>query len=300
MDRDKAYSLVDKKLDAEAAFQSARKYHAELRDIYRYFSPFRLPTTERSRESGTTSEGAKLTLDLFDGTGPSAKANFVANMKADWMPSFETFFTLDNGPLMPKDDEDRYKQRRAELQAVAEVLHGLLRPIAQTSDPLFEDYFAGTGAMFIGPGDSRQPIRAVTVPPLEMALTPGPWDDIERWFWRRKFEARHIPQMWPKASIPDALAKKIKESQGKPCPVEVTQYTYWDARSELYRFCVWCDAAPNEEVWAEVMKASPWATPRGFVVPGEGMGRGWAHIGLPFAKTLNKARELALQAAAFA
>lgn len=300
MEPDSKYSAENKRRDFTDGWNRARRYHAELKDIHRYFSPFRSPTTERSPEGGDAPEGGERAHYLYDGTAPSAQANFVANMKADWLPSFEPFFTLDNGPLTKLQlDEGARKKRLQDLQTVADVANALLVPMRQTSDELFHDLFAGTAAMYLKRGSRRNPIQHVVAPVTEIALDTGPDGNvIQRVWWRRNFKGRHIAQHWPDAEIPKGLASRIKGDRN--CDVDVIQYTYWDPRDEIWRLCVWTDQDADAEIWSEAFSANPWVTPRIFVVPGEAMGRGWAHLGLPFVRTVNKARELALRAAAFA
>lgn len=292
---DTSYSFDDKRQDADAAFQRAQRYHAELIDIYRYFMPWRDPTSERAGVNGQAMEGDKRTQYLFDSTGPAATFAFVANMKADWMPAFDEFFTLQNGPLYTGSDAEI---RNEALQKVAKAAHGLLAKVRTTADEMFADLFAGTGAMLISPGDKRWPIRGVAVPTREIALENGPWGDPERWYWKRDYKARELEQLWPEAKFSDELAAALRLNRNTIATV--TQYTYWDAKAENFKLCVWSNFDTKRPFWEETLRVTPWVTPRMFVVPGEAMGRGLAHLGLPNVKTLNKARELALRAAAFA
>jgi hypothetical protein len=289
------YTLEDKQMDAKEAFERAQWYHRELEEIYRYFMPFRRSTHQRSINTGGQTEGAKRTDYLFDSTGPSSAFAFVANMKADWMPAFDDFFKLENGPLYIADDA---AERNEALQRVTKAAHGLLVNVRNNVDEMFADLFGGTGAMLITRGDRRGLIRGVAVPTIELALDTGPWGGVERWYWRRRYRARELEQLWPDGKFGDRLARLMREKRNDP--VDVMQYTYWDPRDEMFKLCVWADQDHATEFHTEALRVTPWVTPRMFVVPGEAMGRGLAHLGLPNVKTLNKARELALRAAAFA
>lgn len=297
MATDSAQEWADIKADAEQVWQLADRYRTELRDIYRFFLPFREPTAERAGGRGGTSEGARRTDALFDGTGPSAAFAFVANMKADWMPAFEDFFTLKNGPLWTDGNQN---ERAKQLQLIARVVHDMTRRNRATvMDEMFADLFAGTGAMVLQKGDSNDPIRGFTVPVAELSMETGPFGNIHRWVWRRGWKVREIEAMFPNAKISEGLVRWGKSNRNER--VTVTQYTYYDYREKAYRLKVWTDKCGSDpEIVSEEFRVSPWITPRMFVVPGESMGRGLAHLGLPFVKTANKARELALRAAAFA
>lgn len=297
---DEKYAIEDRHQDAAAIWDRASRYHSELREIWRYFTPFRQPITDRQPERGSGGEGAKRTEAMYDGTGPSAAFAFVSNMKADWMPAFEPFFKLQAGPLFPGDAEAKAKYT-AGLQSLGEVIHGLTQKIrATTTDEMFSDLFAGTGAMVMTKGPkSREPIRAFSVPTAEIAIEDGPWGSTDRVNWKRTFKARHIEERWPDAELPRPLIDLLKTPQGRNADVLVTQYSYYDPHTERFRLSVWTDR-DKAEIWHESSRTNPWITPRVFKVPGESFGRGFAHLGLPFVKTVNKARELALRAAAFA
>ncbi len=290
------YTLADKRADADRAFQRAAPYHHELREIHKYFTPFRGGTHERSGSGGEASEGASRTGQLFDGTGPSSAFAFVSNMKADWLPAFQPFFKLQNGPLYQAGDATK----RAELlQNLTNVVHGVTSRVRGTaSEEMFSDLFAGTGAMVLQKGTQSNPIRGFSVPMLEVAMVSGAYGDLTGRFWKRKWKARDIEPMWPEADIPPNLWQAIKNN--RDTDVEVTQYNYYDWRDDVWHTCVWTNLDSDTELWSETTRTSPWITPRLFVVPGEPMGRGFAHLGLPFVKTVNKARELSLRAAAFA
>ena len=299
------YSFEDKKKDAHRAFENAKRYHVELGEIWKHYAPFRQPTSQRSPAAGSRMEGAKRTADLYDGTGPSAQFAFVSHMKAEWMPAFEPFFKLENGPLykLAETSEDARNDRAARLQDITDVIHALTSRIRATStDEMFHDYFAGTGAMVLTKGPKSDPIRGFAVPAAEIALETGAFGTPDRRFWRRRWPVRQIPQLFPRAGLSDDLNRVLKEDRNTP--VEITQYSYWceeGSESEHgWKFCVWSDRDKDKPLWETRTRSARWITPRMFVVPGESMGRGLAHIGLPFVKTVNKARELALRAAAFA
>lgn len=291
----RAYTLEDKQQDAKEAFLRVQPYRRELEEIYRYFMPFRRSIADRAPSTGGQAEGAKRTDYLFDSTGPAAAFAFSANMKADWMPAFDDFFKLENGPLYVGNDAEA---RTEALQRVTKAAHGLLVRVRNSADEMFADLFAGTGAMVINKGDRRGLIRGMAVPTIEIALDTGPWGEVERWYWQRRYRARDIEQAWPDGKFGDRLARMMRDNRNDF--VDVVQYTYWDPRDEMFKLCVWCEQDAKTEFHTETLKVTPWVTPRMFVVPGEAMGRGLAHLGLPAVKTLNKARELALRAAAFA
>ena len=290
------YSLADMRLDCEAAFTAARAYHLEIDEIQRHFAPWRRQTHTRNSQVSGRPEAAPMMSGIFDGTGIASAASFVANMQADWLPMLDDFFALEPGPLWPGSDDDRNRSRR-QLQGVSRIVHGLSTPVRLAGNEMFADLFAGTGAMFFSMGPrSRRPIDCEAVPIKEIALARGPkGTEIDRWFWRRNYKARHIGEVWPDGKIGDGLARLMRER--RDVDVEVTQYTYWDYRESVFRHVAW--TAHDKELLAdERLRVTPWVTPRMMVVPGEPFGRGLGHLGLANVRTINKAREYALRAAA--
>lgn len=292
---------ADIKAHANEAFENAKRYHRELDDIYKFYMPFRQSTAEQMPERGGPSEGQSRTNDLFDGTGLSAAFNFAGTMQADWMPPFEDFFKLEPGPLIPEGDE---KKRLAEqLQDITKIVHGVLPKARVTAHEMMIDLFAGTGAMHQGVGKDAEPVRSRAVPPSELALEEGPWGEIEHIWWRRKYRLRDLERMWPKGTFSKTVSDAIKADKGaaKRATTLITQYTAYDPEEGQWKLRVWSDLDKDDSfIWQESFRTSRWTIPRFFKVPGETFGRGLAHLGLPFVKTANKTRELALRAAAFA
>jgi hypothetical protein len=290
-------AITDMRLDCADAFNRAGPYHNELRSIYRYFMPFREPTTERSPEGGSVGEGQSRVDHLYDGTGVASAANFAGLMQADWMPPGQEFFRLEAGPFLA-DEAMREDLDRA-LANVSKRVHAVMPRVQLTAHEMFYDLFAGTGAMWMAKGDARTMIKSQAVPVVELALEEGPDGDVSDVYWKRKYKLRHLRELWPDGKFSKSLLDEIRTNRKGDC--EVTQYTYWDHAARRWRLAVWCDKGDTDAaIWKESFNTTPWITPRMYKVPGEAYGRGLAHIGLPFVKTLSRAQELQLKAAVFA
>lgn len=293
-----AYTRDDKLRDCRDAFDKSSRYFSELRQIYKYFMPWREPLSERSGtgDGGQRTEGAPLITELYDSTGMASAFAFAANTQADWLPAFEDFFKLEPGPLWNSPGDNG--QRARDLEIVGKIVHALTQPIRATSSTFFQDTFAGEAHMFLDKGPkNRAPIRAMIAPPLEMATVNGPYEDIERWFWKRTFRARHLEEKFPEMRPSDRLARLIREK--KDDPLTVIQYTWWDEKAERYQFEAFLEI-DDSKLRVESYRTCPWISPRILTIPGESRARGLGHIGLPNARTLNTSRQLALRAAAFA
>ena len=276
----------------DAAWQRKRLYEKSLFDIYQYVMPYR----ETACWQG---EAAPRTDLIFDSTAVKAGFRFAGRMLEEFTPAFRTFFSLEPGPIFPEDDEK--KQLALELQRIGKIVAGVLAngSFPQRAHEMYYDLFAGTGAMLMMPGDDVDIIRFRTVPILELAIDEGPYGDIWHGWWKRKWKWSEVQTMWPKGEFSQDQRDLMRTKPDDT--VEVCQYVYFDPEAKNWPLVVMLSEKSDDAViWEETFRSCPWLTPRFFVVPGEPYGRGPAHLALPGVKTLNKARELALMAAAFA
>lgn len=299
-------TISDMRSDCAEAFSRASPYHQELREIYRYYMPFRTPTTERSPDAGGESEGATRTDYLFDGTGLSAAANYAGQVLADWMPLGQDVFKLEAGPFLPRgpDGKDLFdrNQINRELAQVADKVHALLPRVYLSLQTSLQDHFAGTSALLLTKNSDGLIVDSTAPPVIELALEEGPNGDVWGVYWKRKYKTRHLPAHWPDGKFSDRLAKVIKEAKSNRDEVPVVQYVYWDTNAKSWKLKVWAEEhdGADDHFFEDEFATSPWIISRQYVVPGEPFGRGLAHLGLPFVKTANRGRELALKAAVFA
>ncbi len=288
-------SLKEMRADCARAFTNARRYHNDLKSIYRYMMPWRQPTSERAPDAGGPSEGQSITDYIFDATGVSAAANYAGLMMADWFPMHQDFMKLEAGPLFKDGAEKKTLNER--LGKLTDQVHAVSEQPRIAVLEQFYDHFAGTGAMMLAKGDSSEIVRGAAVPIVEIAIEDGPWGMPWHIFWKRKRMVRELPALWPDGMVSFALAQRIKDNPSST--VDVVQYSYFDAKSKRWRLVVWVEGESDNlpPLHEAETRTCPWMIPRMFKMPGETMGRGLAHLALPFVKTANRGRELALKAA---
>lgn len=292
-------TVTQMRADCADAFMRASPYHQELREIYRYYMPFRTPTVQRSPNAGGESEGQSRTDYLFDGTGLSAAANYSGQVLADWLPMGQDAFKLEAGPFLP--DGINKKALNEELERVTKKVHALMPRVYLNLSTSMQDHFAGTSALFLSKSADNV-IDSATAPVIELALEEGPDGEIWGVYWKRKYKIRHLEAKWPRANWSDKLTKLIKDNKTSSNDITVVQYVYWHAGEKTWKLVVWAEEHddPDSSFYSELFRTNPWIVSRQYVVPGEPFGRGLAHLGLPFVKTANRGRELALKAAVFA
>ena len=272
-------------------------------EAYEYALPYRKPV------NGVTNNAApgEARVDrVFDNTAIVSSFRFAGRLQNDLVPPAQKWFTLDLGPIsklvaagLAPTDGDQLKQLRETLQGDAEVVNALFQggEFDTAVHEMFLDLAAGTGAMMIVPGDDERPVRFVTAPIDDIALEPGPYNDVGGIFYKRKWSARVLPAMWPKAEFPADIAKLIRTKPDDE--ITVCQDATFDYQSKRWSLTAYRDT--DKKGWHKVeSRACPWVTPRYYKLAGESYGRGPIHVTLPTIKTLNKAQELALKGAAMA
>lgn len=279
------------------AWQRKQFYEKQLRQIYEYIMPYR----DAAGLYGLTAEneGANRTDKIFDGTAVAAGLRFAGRMQRELTPIFQDFFAIECGPLVADGDEK--KELTENFQQIGKIANGVLASgsFHMKSHEMFLDLFAGTGAMNITAGDDYEPVRFRCVPITEIALDEGPYGDPWGVDWKKRYCVGHLAKLWPRGQFSKELKQQMADSPRQL--IVIHQDTYWEPEQRRYCLKVWREGCGDDElIWEEHFRTNPWITPRFFVVPGEAYGRGLAHLGLPSCKTTNKARELALLAAAFA
>lgn len=287
---------------AAKAWERRSYYDQLLRDVYDYVIPYRDVTGLQTSSTGprTRREGERRTDKVFDATAVKAAYRFAGRMQTDVVPLFQEFFALEAGPLLREGDDK--KQLTEELQRIGALAHGVLMggEFGNASHEMFVDLYAGMGHLQILEGDEDNPIRVRVVPVPEVAVEEGPFGGLWGWFWKRKWRHDELKVLWPKGTFSPTLLKAVTDNPDGE--VEITQYTYFDAGAKDWKLVVWSHSCSDDDkpFWTETFRTCPWVSPRFFKVPGEPYGRGPANLAMPFVKTANKARELALKAAALA
>jgi len=274
------------------AWSDKTPYETLMREAYEYAIPYRQP-----KQNGAAGENR---IDrVFDNTAIVSSFRFAGRLQNDLVPPGQKFFTLELGPIAKLGGDEDKKQVLENLQSDADVLHALFQggEFDTAVHEMFLDLAAGTGAMMIIPGDDSRPVRFITSPIEDIALEPGAYSDIGAIFFRRKWPARSLPGMWPKAVFPPELQKTIDTNPD--AEIEVCQDCIWEADKK--RWCLYVYEKDGKQGWHESKsRICPWVVPRYYKIAGETYGRGPIHITLPTIKTLNKAQELTLKAAALA
>lgn len=297
-DGDTKNSVKRYKKRAVKAWERRRYYDALLRDVYDYAMPYRDPAGLQS--IGNQQEGAKRVNRIFDATAVKAGFRFAGRIQTELTPIFQTFFSIEAGPLIT--DEKERKTLTEEFQKIGRIVHGVMASgeYHNAAHEGYLDLYAGTYHMLILDGDDKQPARFLIIPIPEVAIELGPYNNVEGWHWKRCWPAEELPELWPNGKFSDTIKRMIKDNPDGD--VEVCQYTYLDRKSGKYRLVAWTkfDKDTDDPFFNDEYRTSPWVTARFFKVPNEAYGRGPVNLAMPTIKTTNAAVELALKAATIA
>ncbi len=289
----------------ERATTYRKRWDPLLRDLYDYVIPYR-------NDFASAQPGAALVDKVFDGTAMESAFRFAGRMQQDLVPPGEQFFKLVAGPAAAAAGDDERKQLDELLERVTQAITAAINSSSfhLGAHEMFLDLFGGTGAMLVLQGDEREPVRFVVPPVREVTLEPGPYGGIWGVHWVKSYPAEQLPQMWPNGKFSEEVRNKIAKEPD--AVIGICQSTTWLPDRRVWRLVVFEHAAGEaklpatstgageQAIFSEEYRTCPWLTPRFMVVPGEPYGRGPGMIALPFVKTLNKAVELDLKAAALA
>jgi hypothetical protein len=156
------------------------------------------------------------------------------------------------------------------------------------------DLAAGFGGLLMLRGTTSAPVRFVNIAADEIAIEPGPYNDLAAIFWRTKMTRRQI-----RAAFPDGYfdAKFLAGDNVSPDEELDFRQEFVKLPDGRWQFVAYADVCETPIVTAS-MRTQPLAVPRYYRVPGEAYGRGPVLLALPTIKTLNKAMELTLKSAA--
>lgn len=274
---------------AQRVWTKSDTWRTILDQIHENFMPMR-------RNADKT--GGVMNVDkMFDGTGPKSAFRFAGRLQSDLTPADEKFFELVAGPAIR--DKGQRAELAKQLEPIADIVDATFTAEWQlASVEMYSDVFGGQGALLTNPGKNNDEIvNDVAVPAAEISLEGDGYNRPKGIVWKRNHAAEDLPDMFPDHKWSDQLKNQIEREQDKE--IEVIQYTRRDEKTRHWRHKAMVQGE-NDFVDESESRTCPWLTPRFWVIPGMVQGFGVGHLALPFTKTANKSRELALKAAAFA
>lgn len=236
---------------------------------------------------------------LFDMTAIVSTFHFAGQLQQDLFPAGQPSFALAPGPFVKaRLQPDEVKGLAKQLQLTSDLIHPffLTGEWDQAVHEACLDLAIGTGGIYLGKGTPEQPLRFMSIPADELALELGPFGDVVGRYWKQKLPRQAVKDQFQQGRFPDAfLSSLASDPYGE---VTLCQDFCWIQQLRRWKFVAYVADCQNEPIAENHFRASPVATPRYYRVAGEAYGRGPVLLAMPSIKTLNKAQELALKAAA--
>lgn len=288
-----AAALLETVARSKRAWSDRSAWDKFYSEAYEFAIPMRRPPKYGNKGPVTADR-------VFDLTATTAAVRFAGQMQQDLFPPGQSFFTLRPGKFaalsLAKDD---LAALEAELEQVTAIAEGLIQTAEwdQATHEMCLDLSVGTGIILMPEGDDERPMRFVTIPNDEAALELGPYNEVCALHWKTRMPRRAIKASFPKGKFPRAFLEELEKAEGANAEVELNQSFLQDGKQWLMR--VWLEGSTEEGfVETGTFRTKPFIAPRYCRVPGEAYGRGPVIFALPAIKTINKAQEITLKAAA--
>jgi hypothetical protein len=257
-------------------------------DAYEFAIPYRRPASR-------TGKGAQRVERLFDATAIKSAFRSAGQLHQDLFPP--EFFKLAPGPVArAKLNDDERAQLATALEKVTNEIAGFFQggEFDMASSETCLDLLVGTATLFPLEGDRENPVRFVCIPFDEVAIEVDGYGAVCGIFWKQRLTQRQIKSNWPEGVYPQSFINKDNTPDDE---MDICQDFIRDAETKKWKFCAYLADSVVPITSAEY-RTQPMAVPRYHRVPGEAYGRGPILLALPTIKTVNKAVELTLKAAA--
>lgn len=241
-------------------------------------------------------KGAQRLERLFDSTAIESAFRAAGQLHQDLFPP--GFFKLGAGAVARASlDADGIASLNQQLEALTNIIAAFFETgeFDTASAETCIDLMVGTGTLFPVEGDDVTPVRFVCIPFDQIAIAVDAYGKVVLIVWRTRMSRRAIRDAFPDGDFPQSFTDAL--ATGADDEIELRQDFVEDAKTRRWTFCAYLEA--SEQTIAEAQyRSQPMAVPRFHRVPGEAYGRGRILLALPTIKTLNKATELMLKAAA--
>ncbi len=280
--------LADVMRRADRAWIDKQAWQSLYDDAYEFAIPYRRPPRQVSR-------GANRVDRLFDSTAITSAMRFAGQLQQDLFPPGQPFFALRPGPVTRLAQAKEQEPIKLQLEAVSRFVEPFFMSGEwdQAMHEMCVDLGAGTGCMLILEGTADRPVRFVTLPIDEIALEQDGYGEIMALFWRTKMRKRAVRMAFPSGRFPTTWADDTDQQQNDECEL-VQAFVVEGGGWRLMAYTT----GSVEPIVTQRYRTRPFLAPRYYRVPGEEYGRGPILLALPMIKTLNKAMELTLKAAA--
>lgn len=255
---------------------------------------FAIPYRKSAHRAG---KGAQNVDRLFDSTAIESAFRAAGQLHQDLFPP--GFFKLGPGAISKAAlNKSASAQLAQQLESLTHVIAAFFETgeFDTASAEMCIDLMVGTGTLFPVEGDDITPVRFVCLPFDQIAIEIDAYGKVVLIVWRTRLTRRAIKSAFPTGRFPQEFEDALNGGKEND-EIELCQDFVEDPKTRRWTFCAYVEKC--EETIAEAQyRNQPMAVPRFHRVPSEAYGRGRILLALPTIKTLNKATELTLKAAA--
>lgn len=258
-------------------------------DAYEFAIPFRRPSSRDGKAQNKIER-------VFDATAIESAFRSAGQLHQDLFPP--DFFKLAPGAIakvsLPEDQLDELKRQ---LHTTSSIVSAFFQTgeFDTASSEMCIDLLVGTGALFPLKGDAANPVRFVCIPFDELAIENDAYGKVVAIYWKSKLTRRAIKEAFPDGEFPKEFQDQLKNNPDDE--IGIDQDFVRDPSTGRWAFIAYVEKC-EKPIKQDEYRTQPMAVPRYHRVPGEPYGRGPILLALPTIKTLNKAVELMLKAAA--
>jgi dihydroneopterin aldolase len=286
-------AVAAQRVRADRAWSQNSGSDAVYQDAYDFAVPYRRPGGNGRR---------KQTADrLFDMTAPTSAMQLAGTLQRllfSQAPALEPG-ALVRQALAAEGDQGKLKLDKLarSLERAGEFIYPFMEAgdLATSTHEMCIDLGIGTGILIPMRGTPEQPIIFFAPPADEVALQGDAYGRVSLVSWKRNVERQALVEAFPDGNFTKDFLEGVKTSGSS----EVVLYQdFWKLPDGRWRFGAYMATQCDDFITSETYRTKPVATPRYYRVAGEMRGRGPILLALPTIKTVNKAQELALKAAA--
>lgn len=286
---DSSQSPVERqKARADKAWDNNSAWDRFYQDAYDYAIPQRRPGGQGKRKD--------LADKIYDMTAPTSVMHLAGELQNRL---FAGPPVLETGALAHQAIGDKGKEK---LDRELERVGGFIYPFMQAGDldtathEMCIDLGLGTGALIPMRGTPEQPIIFLAPPADEIAIQGDAFGRQSLISWKRTVTREGVIEAFPNGRFSSEFldARRTRPNE------EMTLYQdFFQLPDGRWQFAGYLDRQNDSQfISVESYQTKPIAVAPYYRVPGEMRGRGPILLAMPSIKTLNKAQELALRAAA--
>lgn len=251
-----------------------------------------------NRRPGGLGKTKRPTQMIFDMTGPNSAMHCAGEIQRQMFPAATPFIT-ETGPLVAQQLQASEKTAwDKKLQGIASFVYPFMKTggFDNAMHEACTDLTIGTGVVLPLRGPTiNNPVRFCCIPQDEVAVAQDAWGDVNFVSWKRCNIGREaVVEAWPMGVFTPEFRDAAKKKPYEEITIFQDFYRLPDGR---WRFCVYLER-DGEFIAQETYRTQPISVMRFYRWPGEAYGRGPVLFALPTIKTVNKAQELTLKAAA--